>query len=149
MDLIRLSTSDTAHGAEPQSASSRSEPRRVAEIMTVEVVTVSPGTDLHTVAQRLSESHIRQLPVLSDTELVGVVSRRDLVKWMARSDAALTLDVIAVLSHEARRLAHLEVSVHEGVADIEGEAGHDTLTLAGKLARTVPGVLDARVIAVE
>jgi CBS domain-containing protein len=149
MDLIRLSTADTAQGAEAQPENSRSQPTRVAEIMTVEVVTVSPETDLHAVAKRLSESHIRQVPVLSDTGLIGVVSRRDLIKWMARSDAALTLDVIAVLSDEARRLAHLDVRVHEGVAHIEGEAGHHTLTLAGKLAQTVPGVLDARVTAVE
>lgn len=149
MDLIRLGTVYRAEGAEAQSEGSRSQPMRVAEIMTVEVVTVSPETDVHTVAKRLSESHIRQVPVLSDTELIGVVSRRDLIKWMARSDAALTLDVIAVLSDEARRLAHLEVRVHEGVAHIEGEAGHDTLTLAAKLARSVPGVLDARVIADE
>jgi CBS domain-containing protein len=149
MDLIRLSTVDAAQGAEAQSESKEPQPMRVAEIMTVEVVTVSPETDLHTVAQRLSDAHIRQVPVLSDTEPIGVVSRRDLIKWMARSDAALTLDVIAVLGDEARRLANLDVSVHEGVAHIEGEAGHDTLTLATKLARTVPGVTDARVIAVE
>ena len=149
MDLIRLNTAGTAQDAETQSERGRSQPMRVAEIMTVEVVTVSPETDLHTVAQRLSESHIRQVPVLSDTEPIGVVSRRDLIKWMARSDAALTLDVLAVISDEARRLAQLDVSVHEGVAQIEGEAGRDTLALAAKLARTVPGVLDARVIAVE
>jgi CBS domain-containing protein len=149
MDLIRLSTVYGAEGDETQSEGSRSQPMRVAEIMTVEVVTVSPETDVHTVAKRLSESHIRQVPVLSDTELIGVVSRRDLIKWMARSDAALTLDVIAVLSDEARRLAHLEVRVHEGVAHIEGEAAHDTLVLAAKLAQTVPGVLDARLSAEE
>jgi len=149
MGLIKHSTADTAQDAKAQLENRRSQPMRVADIMMVELVTVSPETDLHPVAKRLSESHIRQLPVLSDTELVGVVSRRDLIKWMARSDAALTLDVIEVLSEEAKRLAHLEVNVHEGMAHIEGEAGHDTLALAGKLARTVPGVLDSRVIAVE
>jgi CBS domain-containing protein len=149
MDLLRISTGDAAQGPEGQPENTRSQPMRVADIMTVEVVTVSPETDLHMVAKRLSESHVRQLPVLSDSELVGVVSRRDLIKWMARSDAALTLDVIAVLSDEARLLARLEVSVHEGVAHIEGEARADTLTLAAKLARTVPGVLDSRVIAAQ
>jgi CBS-domain-containing membrane protein len=149
MDLIRFNTAEIPQTGEAQSAGSESEPMRVADIMTVEVVSVSPETDLHTVAKRLSESHVRQVPVLSDTELVGVVSRRDLIKWMARSDAALTLDVVGVLSDEARRLAHLEVSVHEGVAHIEGEARHDTLVLAAKLARTVPGVLDTRVTPVE
>lgn len=145
MDLIRFNTAETPRAAGGRSDRSESDPMRVADIMTVEVVSVHPETDLHTVAQRLSESHVRQVPVLSDTEVVGVVSRRDLIKWMARSDAALTLDVVGVLGDEARHLANLEVSVHQGVAHIEGEAAPDTLGLAVKLARTVPGVVDARV----
>jgi CBS domain-containing protein len=145
MDLIRFNTAETPRAAGSRSDRSESDPMRVADIMTVEVVSVNPETDLHTVAQRLSESHVRQVPVLSDTEVVGVVSRRDLIKWMARSDAALTLDVVGVLGDEARRLANLEVSVHQGVAHVEGEAAPDTLGLAVKLARTVPGVVDARV----
>jgi CBS domain-containing protein len=148
MDLIRFNTAETPRATETQSEGGEPEPIRVADIMTVEVVSVSPETDLHTVAKRLSESHVRQVPVLSDAGLVGVVSRRDLIKWMARSDAALTLDVVAALSEEARRLANLEVSVHQGVARIEGEAAQDTLALAAKLARTVPGVVDTRVIPV-
>jgi CBS domain-containing protein len=149
MDLIRFNTAESPQSDEAQSGGSESEPMRVADIMTVEVVSVSPETDLHMVAKRLSESHVRQVPVLSEAEVVGVVSRRDLIKWMARSDAALTLDVVGVLSDEARRLAHLEVSVHKGVAHIEGEGRHDTLALAAKLARTVPGILDTRVTSVE
>jgi CBS domain-containing protein len=145
MDLIRFNTAESPQAAGARSEGSEPGPMRVADIMTVEVVSVSPDTDLHTVAKRLSESHVRQVPVLSDTELVGIVSRRDLIKWMARSDAALTLDVVAVLGDEARHLAHLEVSVHQGVAHIEGEAAQDTLALAAKLARTVPGVVDTRV----
>jgi CBS domain-containing protein len=145
MDLIRFNTAETPRAAGIRSDRSESDPMRVTDIMTVEVVSVNPETDLHTVAQRLSESHVRQVPVLSDTEVVGVVSRRDLIKWMARSDAALTLDVVGVLGDEARHLANLEVSVNQGVAHIEGEAAPDTLGLAVKLARTVPGVVDARV----
>jgi signal-transduction protein with cAMP-binding, CBS, and nucleotidyltransferase domain len=145
MDLIRFNTAESPRAAGAQSGRSESEPMRVADIMTVEVVSVGPDTDLHTVAKRLSESHIRQVPVLNDTELIGIVSRRDLIKWMARSDAALTLDVATVLGDEARHLANLEVSVHQGVAYIVGEAAQDTLALAAKVARTVPGVVDTRV----
>jgi CBS domain-containing protein len=142
MDLIRFNTSESPRVAERRLERSESDPMRVADIMTVEVVSVSPETDLHTVAKRLSESHVRQVPVLSDTEVVGVVSRRDLIKWMARSDAALTLDVVSVLGDEARHLANLEVTLHQGVAHIEGDAAPDTLALAAKLARRVPGVVD-------
>lgn len=143
MDLIRVDANRS--GVEAGSAGSEREPRRVAEIMTSEVITVTEDTELHTVAQRLSESHVRQVPVVSGSEVTGVVSRRDLIKWMARSDAALTLDVVAVLAEEAGRLANLEVAVHQGVAHIVGEGHPSTRSLAADLARTVPGVLDATV----
>jgi CBS domain-containing protein len=143
MDLIRFDSSRRAD--EAGSTGREPEPRRIAEIMTHEVITVSEDTDLHTVAKRLSDSHVRQVPVVAGSEVTGIVSRRDLITWMARSDAALTLDVVAVLDEEARHLAHLEVAVHKGVAHIVGEARHDTLLLAANLARTVPGVLDATV----
>ena len=143
MDLIRFDT--TKASGEARESEREAEPRRVADIMTAEVITVSEDTDLHIVAQRLSDSHIRQVPVVAGSEVTGVVSRRDLIKWMARSDAALTLDVVAVLEEQARRLANLEVAVRHGVAYIEGQARQDTLSLATKLARTVPGVADATV----
>lgn len=145
MDLIRFNTAERPRGGGDRSGYGEPEGMRVSDVMTVEVVTVTPDTDLHTVAQRLSDSHIRQVPVVDDAQLVGIISRRDLIKWMARSDAALTLDAIAALDEEARRLSSLEVSVHHGVAHIEGEAGQDTLELAAKVARRVPGVLDTRV----
>jgi CBS domain-containing protein len=145
MDLIRFNTSEGPRPAGAESGGDELEGMRVADVMTVEVVTVAPDTELHTVAMRLSDSHVRQVPVVQDTRPVGIVSRRDLIKWMARSDAALALDVIAALEEEARRLSNLDVSVHHGVAHIDGEAGQDILALAAKVARRVPGVLDSRV----
>jgi CBS domain-containing protein len=141
MDLIRF---DTVYEDSPSEDSSP-RPTQVAEVMTTDVVSVSAETDLHSVAQRLLESHIRQVPVLSGTEVVGVISRRDLIKWMARSDAALALDVSGVLHDQGHHLSHLEVTVRQGVAHIEGVAREDTLGLAVKLARSVPGIVDARV----
>ena len=141
MDLIRLDSSKTP----PEAGQPRGEPVRVADVMTAQVVTVDVDTDLHTVAQCLSDSRVRQVPVMAGADVVGVVSRRDLVRWMARSDATLALDVVAYLNEEARRLTNLEVEVHQGVAQIQGEARPDTLELAVSLARTVPGVADATI----
>jgi tetrahydromethanopterin S-methyltransferase subunit D len=69
---------------------------------------------------------------------------RDLVRWMARSDAALALDVSGVLRDQAQHLSP-RGGRPAGVAHIEGVAPEDTLAFAAKVARSVPGIVDARV----
>jgi CBS domain-containing protein len=56
----------------------------VGDVMTSPAVTVSEGTGLKQVAEQLTQQRIRRLPVVSaDGELVGVVSRRDVLRWAA------------------------------------------------------------------
>lgn len=55
----------------------------VGEIMTSDVVTVGEETDAETVAQILINQRVRRVPVTRDGELVGIVSRSDLVRLFA------------------------------------------------------------------
>lgn len=55
----------------------------VAEIMTHEVVTVAEETPALDVANLLVERGIRRAPVLSQGKLVGIISRGDIVRWVA------------------------------------------------------------------
>src|SRR5438132_4656018 len=56
----------------------------VGEVMTSPAVTVSESTPLDQVAEQLTARRIRRLPVVdSNGRLVGVVSRRDVLKWAA------------------------------------------------------------------
>jgi CBS domain-containing protein len=59
------------------------EGRTVGEIMTRDVVTVTEDTDAETVAQILIGRRVRRVPVLRDGEVVGIVSRSDLVRLFA------------------------------------------------------------------
>lgn len=56
----------------------------VSDIMTTQVVSVSPDTDLDEVGLILTSRHIRRLPVVHAGHLVGIVSRGDLIKRIAQ-----------------------------------------------------------------
>jgi CBS domain-containing protein len=54
---------------------------KVADVMTRDVITVTPETPLRELAQILSEKHINGVPVVDDQgNVLGVVSETDLVK---------------------------------------------------------------------
>jgi CBS domain-containing protein len=58
----------------------------VSAVMTRSVLTVSPNTSVAEAAQHMATRWIRHLPVVSNGELVGMVSQRDLCGLLARED---------------------------------------------------------------
>lgn len=58
---------------------------RVADVMTAEVRTVEPSRRLDEVAELLLRGGIRRVPVVEAGKLIGLVSRRDLLSFLARS----------------------------------------------------------------
>ena len=59
--------------------------RSVADLMTTEVVCFDENDDLVKVFESLMESNFRRVPILSEGELVGIVSRRDIIKFLFKS----------------------------------------------------------------
>lgn len=55
----------------------------VAEVMTKGVISVSSETALDMVSHLLTDHRIRRLPVVDGNELVGIISRSDIVRAMA------------------------------------------------------------------
>lgn len=55
---------------------------KVSEIMTMDLVTVTPDTSLDDCMQLITEKRIRHLPVVSDGSLCGIVSIGDVVKYL-------------------------------------------------------------------
>lgn len=59
----------------------------VADVMTAEVLTVSPSTPLFQAARTMASRWIRHLPVVEDGAVLGVLSQRDIVGVLAALDA--------------------------------------------------------------
>jgi predicted transcriptional regulator len=113
----------------------------VAEVMTALPVTVHPDTDLAEAAQLMTESAVKSLPVVEDSRLVGIVSRTDVVRMLARRDERVEADIDELIRSEGMSWL---VEVEDGVAVLEG-AGHPSdVRLARALAFTVPGVVGVR-----
>lgn len=56
-----------------------------ADAMTPEPVTVSPDTELETVAALMVDSNFHTLPVVENKRLVGVVGKEDVLRTLIRS----------------------------------------------------------------
>ena len=63
----------------------------VAELMTTEIVTLSPSNTVEDAMRVVTERRIRHLPVMEGEQLKGVVSSGDLTRWTVR-DQQDTID---------------------------------------------------------
>jgi CBS domain-containing protein len=63
----------------------------VSEIVTSAIHTVTRETTVHDCMEIMSKHRVRHLPVLADSQVVGVISVGDLVKWIIQAQSA-TID---------------------------------------------------------
>jgi CBS domain-containing protein len=76
------------------------DPKNVAahEALTDDLVTIGPDAPVEEAAQEMVRAGVRHLPVISERDLIGIVSMRDLVRWSVRGVA------------ESSDLPHIELS---------------------------------------
>ncbi|EIE99008.1 CBS domain-containing protein [Saccharomonospora glauca] len=119
---------------------------RVGEVMTSPVEVVSPNTDVADVARLMLTDRRRSLPVAEDGVLVGIVSRRDVLRPLVRPDDIVTSYAQEVLDAYSGHRRQWSVEVTDNVAVVRGEFT-DTAErhVVTSLVRTVPGVRDVRI----
>ena len=114
-------------------------PRTVGEVMTTLVLTVDETSDLAEAGDLMTSTGVKSLPVLDDAgRVVGVVSRRDLIRVLARADDAIEAELDELFRSIERDWT---VEVADGVATITGPAETGEHAMATTLAETVAGVV--------
>jgi CBS domain-containing protein len=59
------------------------------DLMVTPVIVAAPDTTVPELADLMSRHHIKRLPIMSDGKLVGIVSRADVVRAIARTPDAI------------------------------------------------------------
>ena len=132
----------------------RSHGKRVEEVMSENVITATEDTSLADIAALLERNRIKRVPIVQHDELVGIVSRSNLVQALASNGAASTasLDTNRVIREEL--LSRLKqqswtdfgsrnIIVSDGKVHMWGLVGSPAeRTALIALAENVPGVTE-------
>ena len=121
-------------------------PSSVADVMTVDVVTVQPSSDVADLVERMRVRGIRSAPVVGAAEeLVGIVSRRDVLQTVTRTDAEIAVDVRRRLENYAGP-GRWDVTVQSGTVTLGDPFGDEAEQhTAAVIAAAARGVVDVRV----
>ncbi len=129
--------------------------RKVADMMTRDVITADEDTPVTALAKLMTERRVKRLPILRDGAVVGIVSRIDLLRALISSNPAsgdgeaaprrddqLRREISAACQGRTWSQARqLDVVVNGGVAHLWGVAPSDLVRNAYRAAaQNVPGV---------
>jgi CBS domain-containing protein len=107
--------------------------RRVSDVMTAEVITVTPDTPLEDVVLVMEKQRIKRVAVIENGHMIGVVARSDLMRALLSKvrdtkpaetqtdDRSIRTAIMAALDAASwAPMTTLNVTVQDGVVDIWG-----------------------------
>jgi CBS domain-containing protein len=130
----------------------RSSGRKVSDVMTPVVHTVTEDASLEDVVRLMERHHIKRVPVMRGTRVVGIITRANLMRALVKS--SLQPEPIAASDKEIRDrllaelknqpwapLALIDIAVKDGVVTISGTVTDERERAALRVAaENVPGV---------
>jgi CBS domain-containing protein len=131
----------------------KSHGKRVAELMSPQIISASEDAPLIEIATLLERNQIKRVPITKDGKLVGVVSRSNIIQALAsstgaadgerQSDRAIRLEVLARLGKQSwTDFGSRNVIVTGGVVHLWGLVGSaEERKALMSLAEDVPGVI--------
>lgn len=126
--------------------------RKVRDVMTDEVRTVTPNAPLEDVVRLMERHHIKRVPVTEGGKVVGIVTRANLLHAMASfvseiapssaDDTAMREQLIAELEGQSWTPAtRIDVTVRNGVVQLSGTVTDERQRQALRVAAdNIPGV---------
>ena len=118
--------------------------RTAGEAMTSPALTIGPGRPVAEAARLMTERRVNRLPVTSHDELVGIVTRADLVRAFSRPDEEIEREIREdVLLHTLWiEPSRLTIAVEHGEVTLGGTVRTRTeAELAAAFVRRIPGVV--------
>ena len=134
-DLLSLETG-------PVAAAGGAPPHSAGEVMRQSVYTVTGDTDATAAARLMLRHRLKSVPVVAGDRVVGMVTRRDLLRLLARSDEDIRADLERRVAQELEALRQAVVEVRDGVVTVDADG--PCRQLVEQLARAVPGVVEVR-----
>jgi CBS domain-containing protein len=123
----------------------RSRAHTAREVMSAPVETALPDDPLRDVARRMIENRLRHLVVVDDDRrMVGIVSRRDLLRVFDRTDDEIAAEVRTDLARSGHLAGgDVSVAVDRGLVTLDGRIRElAAIPAMCRLAWLVPGVVD-------
>jgi len=117
-------------------------PRRVAELMARLVVSVHGDDELDAAIDLLRATMVKSLPVVDDGRVVGVISRSDVIHFLAARDARIRTEVTEALRE---RDPAWRAEVDDGIVHVSGPVDELDRRRAEAVAESVPGVIAVHV----
>lgn len=142
IDLIRnRMPHDPRSHLRPQAHEQPDPARLIRDVMSDVVVCLGQSADTADVAALMLDNNVRAVPIVDGARLVGIISRRDLLRTLLRDDNAVRADVSQRLDDYAGQSGRWQVDVADGIATIKGHFAGAEEEIVTVLARTVPGVI--------
>jgi CBS domain-containing protein len=114
-----------------------------SELMSSPAVTITPEATVSRAARLMDAARVKRIPVVTADHLIGIVSRRDLVRLYARPDPDLRNDVYADLRNLGIDRTDVTVSVDRGVVTLHGTVDRKSAAaIAFSVVSATPGVVD-------
>lgn len=129
----------------------KEEGRTVGDVMTRDPVTITEDATLEDIVQIMEQKGIKRLPVLRNGDLIGIVTRANLLQAVANlardasqpstDDDTLRKDILNAIESQPWSPMGLNAVVRDGVVDLSGVITDDRQRNAVVVAaRNVPGV---------
>jgi CBS domain-containing protein len=118
-------------------------PQTVGEVMTTPVIALGPSADAADLATTMLDADVRSVPIVEGATVIGIVSRRDLLRTLVRDDDAIRAEIVGRIADYRDPDGSWDVQVTDGAVLLVGDLDDDGRA-AVALARTVPGVGSVR-----